>query len=230
MYNKKGMKVNYYVETLASNRLQAVYEKAPPRIKQYLNAEVEFVLSRIFPGDKILELGCGYGRILNVLSDKANISVGIDISLETLLFAVHDTKLSPFLCISAMDAARLGIKNKIFDVVICVQNGISALHVEPKILVAEALRVLSPGGRLLFSSYSENFWDERIKWFRMQAEMGLIGKIDEQRSGNGKIICEDGFTATTFSSEDFINLFSEFNRVPKLTEVDRSSLFCEVRC
>jgi 2-polyprenyl-6-hydroxyphenyl methylase/3-demethylubiquinone-9 3-methyltransferase len=220
--------VSYYVKSLSSNRLQSVYETAPSRIKQYLNAEIEFVLSKIKPGDKILELGCGYGRVLKALADKAGLVVGIDISMDTLLFAVRKTRVSKFLSLSAMDAACLGIKNQSFDAVICVQNGISALHLDPKILVAESFRILSSGGRLLFSSYSENFWEERLNWFRFQADMGLIGKIDENRSRDGKIICEDGFTATTFSSEDFFNLFSEFNKIPKLTEVDRSSLFCEV--
>lgn len=222
--------VSYYVKSLSSNRLQSVYETAPARIKQYLNAEIEFVLSKIKPGDRLLELGCGYGRVLKMLADKAGLVVGVDISLDTLLFAVRRAKVSKNLCFSAMDAAFLGIKNKTFDAVICIQNGISALHIDPKTLVTESFRVLSSGGKLLFSSYSENFWDERLNWFRFQAEMGLIGKIDESRSRDGKIVCEDGFTATTFSSEDFFTLFSEFNKTPELTEVDRSSLFCEVRC
>jgi len=225
---KTKKEISYYVNTLTSNRLQAVYETAPARIRRYLNAEVEFVLSKIKPGDIILELGCGYGRVLKSLADKAGLAVGIDISWDTLLYAVRKTKVSKYIGFSAMDAAFLGIKNKSVDVVICIQNGISALHVDPKILIAESFRVLAPGGRLLFSSYSENFWEERLNWFRLQADMGLIGKIDEKRSRDGKIVCEDGFTATTFSSEDFIFLFSEFNKIPELTEVDRSSLFCEV--
>lgn len=230
MTGKTKNKVSYYVKFLSSNRLQAVYETAPSRIRQYLNAEVEFVLSKIKPGDKILELGCGYGRVLNKLAGKAGLAVGIDISVDTLLFAVRRTRVSKFLYFSSMDAACLGIKNKSFDVVICIQNGISALHVDPKIMVNESFRVLSPGGRLFFSSYSENFWEERLNWFRLQADIGLIGKIDENRSRSGKIVCEDGFTATTYSSEDFFNLFSKFNKIPKMTEVDKSSLFCEVCC
>ena len=228
MTGKTKKKINYYVKSLSSSRLQAVYETAPARIRQYLDAELEFVLSKITPADRILELGCGYGRVLKALADKADLAAGIDISLDTLLFAVRKTGISKLVCFSAMDAALLGIKSNSFDVVICIQNGISAFHIDPKILVAESFRVLAPGGRLLFSSYSENFWEERLNWFRFQAEMGLVGKIDEKCSRDGKIVCEDGFTASTFSSEDFFRLFSEFNKIPKLTEVDRSSLFCEV--
>ena len=33
-------------------------------VKKYLQAEKVFVLKHINPKDKVLELGCGYGRVL----------------------------------------------------------------------------------------------------------------------------------------------------------------------
>jgi hypothetical protein len=47
---------------LSGVRLQRCYKIAPPRVQQYLEAEVAFVLSHLHPGDEVLELGCGYGR------------------------------------------------------------------------------------------------------------------------------------------------------------------------
>ncbi|MFB0514569.1 MAG: hypothetical protein ACETVQ_03225 [Candidatus Bathyarchaeia archaeon] len=41
---------------------------APPRIKRYLNAEIRFVISNLQGKGLILELGCGYGRVMKEVS------------------------------------------------------------------------------------------------------------------------------------------------------------------
>ena len=104
-----------------------------------------------------------------------------------------------------------------------------AFQMEQKILVAEALRVTRSGGSVLLSSYAERFWEDRIGWFRLQAEHGLIGEIDEEATGEGVIVCKDGFRATTVTADDFRAIASDFGLVPIVTEVDGSSLFCELQ-
>src|SRR5437870_319740 len=54
----------YYTERLAAERLRACYDLAPPRTKAYLEAEIEFVLAKTKSSMLALELGCGYGRVL----------------------------------------------------------------------------------------------------------------------------------------------------------------------
>ena len=49
----------YYTDKLAAESLRAGYDLAPSRIKVYLEAEIEFVLSRTTPSMLALELGCG---------------------------------------------------------------------------------------------------------------------------------------------------------------------------
>ena len=127
-----------------------------------------------------------------------------------------------------MDAADLGFCDGSFDLVACVQNGISAFKVDQERLIREALRVTRPGGSVLFSSYSERFWPERLNWFRIQADNGLLGEIDEEATGNGVIVCKDGFRATTVGPEDFFALAEKIAVDPEITEVDESSLFCEI--
>ena len=62
----------------------------------------------------------------------------------------------------------------------------------------------------------------------MQAKDGLLGEIDEKATGNGKIVCKDGFTATTISENEFRELASAMKMESSITEVDESSLFCEI--
>ncbi|MFQ5629752.1 MAG: class I SAM-dependent methyltransferase [bacterium] len=194
-----------------------------------MNAEIDFVLERIKPEDRVLELGCGYGRVLKSILKKAETVVGIDTSRESLAMAKAYLGYAKSCRLVEMDAVDLRFENHEFDLVFCIQNGISVFHVDPHRLFQEAIRVTRPGGRVLFSSYSEKFWQHRLHWFRLQAQEGLVGEIDEQATGNGVIVCKDGFTATTVSVEEFLALAAAFQVEAKIYEIDDSSLFCEMR-
>jgi len=198
-------------------------------VKQYLEAEIDFVLNKIKPTDRVLELGCGYGRVLLLLAEKSGLAVGIDTALDSLRLHGDLCQNVPRCSVLAIDAGRLGFKDGQFDKVVCVQNGISAFKLEQKVLIAEALRVTRPGGSVILSSYTERFWEDRLAWFRLQAENGLIGEIDEENTGEGLIVCKDGFKSTTVTAHDFRALASSFGLVPLVTEVNGSSLFCELR-
>jgi 2-polyprenyl-6-hydroxyphenyl methylase/3-demethylubiquinone-9 3-methyltransferase len=218
-----------YTKELSGERLKICYSIAPPRVKQYLEAEIDFVLNKIKPTDRVLELGCGYGRVLLSLAEKAGIAVGIDTALDSLRLHGDLCQNVPRCSVFAMDVGHLGFKDGQFDKVVCVQNGISAFNLEKNVLIAEALRVSCPGGSVLLSSYAERFWEDRLAWFRLQAEHGLIGEIDEDATKDGQIVCKDGFRSTAATAQDFRSLASEFGLVPLVTEVDGSSLFCELR-
>jgi 2-polyprenyl-6-hydroxyphenyl methylase/3-demethylubiquinone-9 3-methyltransferase len=222
------MMPGYYAEKLAAERLRACYDLAPPRVKAYLEAEVAFVLERVSSSKLVLELGCGYGRVLRPLVTRAGSVVGIDTSLASLLMAQAHLGEAPSCHLAVMDAGSMGFTDHVFDLTICVQNGLSAFHVSQSRLVAEAVRVTCSGGRVLFSSYSSRFWRERLRWFELQAAAGLIGEIDEAATGDGVIVCKDGFRATTVSPERFRSLAEGAGLIPKIFEVDGSSLFCEM--
>ena len=67
-----------------------------------------------------------------------------------------------------------------------------------------------------------------MDWFYLQAGEGLLGEIDEEKTGNGIIVCKNGFKATTFTPEEFQKLTATFNVKTNIVEVDESSLFCEI--
>lgn len=223
------MKKNYYSNKLSAERLKRVYEIAPKRVKQYFEAEVNHVLQKINNQDLVLELGCGYGRILPSLSQKAKSVFGIDTSLSSLLLGKELLGNNSNCFFAQMNAVQLSFPNNIFDVVVCIQNGISAFHVNQKELILESLRVIKPNGFVLFSSYSEKFWNDRLEWFQLQSDAGLLGEIDFEKTRDGIIECKDGFTATTVGIDQFKVLTSDIdNIIVNIEEVDESSLFCEV--
>ncbi len=218
--------MGYYSEKLSGQRLRLCYELAPPRVQRYLEAEIDFVLRYIRPSCRVLELGCGYGRVLRPLVGCAAVVLGIDTSLDSLRLA--RAELGGKCRLAAMDAVALALADAAFDLVICVQNGIAAFSVDKRKLIGEAIRVTRPGGRVLFSTYSEKFWDHRLEWFQIQAAHGLIGELDPEATGAGVIACKDGFRAEAVSPEGFRSLLAGYERPPRITEVDGSSLFCEI--
>lgn len=218
----------YYDSALSAERLKQVYDLAPPRIKQYLDAEIAHVLTRIGPADTVLELGCGYGRVLARLAGNAAVAIGIDTSLQSLTYgrSIHRQLTNcRFVC---ADAARLPFRDLTFDCVVCVQNGMSAFKIDPRELIRESLRVAKTGGKAVFSSYSDKFWPDRLHWFELQSNAGLVGPIDYGRTGNGVIVCTDGFTSRTISPDEFRSLATEIGAKVTIEEVDDSSLFCEL--
>lgn len=218
----------YYSEKLSAERLKRVYEIATPRINRYLESEIAYVVDRISPGDSVIELGCGYGRVLRNLSRAAGSVIGIDSSQSSVEMAKEYLADVSNCNLFTMDAAALGFSDRLFDIVACIQNGISAFKVNPHDLVSECVRVTRPGGRVLLSSYSERFWEDRLQWFELQAKEGLLGEIDYDATGDGVIVCKDGFRATTLSPDDFHSLVADFRLDCTIEEVDESSLFCEI--
>jgi 2-polyprenyl-6-hydroxyphenyl methylase/3-demethylubiquinone-9 3-methyltransferase len=222
------MSSNYYAKRLAGERLRLVYDIAPPRVRRYLEAEIDFVLARMNRGDAVLELGCGYGRVLARLAEKAGRAIGIDTAGESLALG---RRLAPpgsdceFL---AMDALETGFRDGEFDLTACVQNGIAAFGVDRERLLGEALRVTRPGGLALFSTYDERFWPERLAWFEAQSRAGLLGPIDHDRTGGGVIVCADGFRAGMLKPEELRALCARVGVEPEIIEVDGSSVFCVI--
>ena len=218
----------YYSQRLSAERLRLCYELAPPRVQQYLQAEVDYVKERIQDSDRVLELGCGYGRVVKQLARKARFVIGVDTSLASLRLGLEILGNISNYCILNMDAVYLGFSDRVFDKVVCIQNGISAFHVDQKELIRESIRVTKRDGTVLFSSYSNRFWKERLEWFELQSEAGLLGEIDYEKTCNGAIMCKDGFTATTVQPDQFRLLTEGFSVDAQIEEVDGSSLFCQI--
>jgi SAM-dependent methyltransferase len=218
----------YYTEKLVAEQLKKCYDIATPRIRQYLEAEIQHVLSYIKPSDLVIELGCGYGRVLQRIAERTTHLVGIDTANESLEYAIQNRFVNNKSALFLMDAAYLGFQDGRFDVVVCIQNGISAFNVDPQHLVQECIRITKLGGLCLFSSYCEEFWEPRLEWFQLQSEHGLLGEIDWDATHDGTIVCHDGFRATTMSINDFDAISQSIGIQPRIVKVDNSSLFLEL--
>lgn len=218
------MKNNYYAQKLNSTMLFKAYETQIPRVKQYLDAEISFVKDNLTSSERVLELGAGYGRIVKELAGDCKSIVGIDVSEESVELGKEYLKDSQNTKIIAMDVHDLQFEEK-FDVVLCLQNGLSAMKIKSTDLIEKILRMVVSGGKVFFSTYSEKFWEYRIMWFQEQADKRLLGELDYDKTKDGVIICKDGFKATTYTQKDLEEIGDSLGYEYKIHEVDESSVF-----
>ncbi len=214
---------NYYGEKLNSQKLFQVYETQIPRIKQYLQAEIDFAKKNPSKTQSVLELGAGYGRIVRELAPYCGSIVGMDISEESVELGREYLKDYPNASMVTMDVHKM-VFPKPFDIIFCLQNGLSAMRADSTV-INKILETLAQGGTAYFSSYSAKFWDFRLRWFEEQADKGLLGEIDYTRTQHGVIICKDGFRATIHLPEDFQKIGEESGYPYQVQEVDESSVF-----
>lgn len=215
---------NYYAQSLNAMKLLQVYQTKYPRIKRYFDEEINFVRQNLYGNEKVLEIGAGYGRIIKELAPFAASFMGIDISKASVELGRDYIKECPNCNIRVMDVYKLEFDEE-FDVVLCLQNGLSAIKGQPINLIKQCMKVLTSGGKAYFSTYSAKFWNHRLAWFHEQADKGLIGEIDLEKTNDGIIMCKDGFTAITFSEDELKKLGEESGFHYRIEEVDESSLF-----
>ncbi|WZL71714.1 class I SAM-dependent methyltransferase [Clostridiaceae bacterium 35-E11] len=218
------MENNYYAQKLNSQNLFKVYETKIPRVKQYLDAEISFVRDNLMGSERVLELGAGYGRIVKELAGNCKSIVGIDISDESVSLGNEYLKDHPNAKLMAMNVHKLTFEEK-FDVILCLQNGLSAMKVASSDLIEKILGMVAHGGKVYFSTYSEKFWEHRVMWFKEQANKGLLGELDLDKTKDGVIICKDGFKAITHTPQDLKMIGDLSGYEYQIQEVDESSLF-----
>ena len=106
IYSASAKGRSYYAQKLSATRLKQVYDLASEPVRHYLAAEIDHVQARLPVGGRVLELGCGYGRVLKALRPSAGPLVGIDTSYASLDLARGYLAGFPDVMLALMDAYR----------------------------------------------------------------------------------------------------------------------------
>lgn len=136
------------------------------RWARYVQASVRATLARaaVVDGEHVLDVGCGTGVLLGELIQQtpgARLS-GVDLVGEML--AVAQQRLPAEVDLSTAPAEALPFDDATFDVVISS----SVLHYfrQPERALAEARRVLAPGGRLVMTDWCRDYLAMRaLDWY-----------------------------------------------------------------
>jgi 2-polyprenyl-6-hydroxyphenyl methylase/3-demethylubiquinone-9 3-methyltransferase len=128
---------------------------------------VPWIISQIGKNKTVLDIGCGAGILTNALAKEGHKTYGIDLSEKSLQVAqkYDETKSVSY---QTANAYSLPFPDQTFDVV-CAMDVLE--HVEnPAQLIAEASRVLRPGGLFFFHTFNRNLLSylliiKGVDWF-----------------------------------------------------------------
>lgn len=168
--------------------------------RKFLSPEMKNWKKYIKPGQKILDAGCGNGRLLGLVDRSGVEYYGIDLSEELIAIAKKECQKYNNLKANFQVASilNLPLANDIFDVIFCL----SVLHHVPSAsgrwqAVAEMQRVLKPGGLLIMSNWY--FWNKysnkkygvsrqiKLNWLRGLDKGGVLIPWKDQQ---GKILAQ----------------------------------------
>ena len=104
------------------------------------------------PLGDLLDIGCGQGRVLKLLASRAGRAVGVDVDSDARRLARAELLLAelPNCSLRKGDMYALPFGDAEFDTVIL--DDVLATAEQPAQAIAEATRLLRPGGRLFFLS------------------------------------------------------------------------------
>lgn len=126
-----------------------------PRFSTF-RGERQLVDTLVQPGMRVLDLGCGSGRVTNCLLRRGACVVGCDLSRTALQELQENLSAHRGVAISHGDARHLPFRGCSFHVVMFAFAGIDFIYPEADRLEAlrEIERVLVPGGCFIFSSHN----------------------------------------------------------------------------
>jgi ubiquinone/menaquinone biosynthesis C-methylase UbiE len=154
-----------------------------------LQTNLEFLTQTdlLRPEDKILEIGCGIGTIVNELSCKDHDVVGIDISGEAIEYGRN--KYSG-IRLEVQAAETLPYQDESFEVVLSFDLFEHIAEIDKH--VSEVGRVLRPGGYYLFQTpnrYSniiyETLWTKSLQWRQYHPSLHSPGQLRRRMARHG---------------------------------------------
>jgi len=138
------------------NAIAAEYDERIPGSghadDMFTASELEFLMNKVSPTDRILDMGCGTGRFTVPLAVMGAEVTGLDLTPGMLEQTAR--KLDEAHCSATLqqgDMAQLPFPDGSFDVVVSM---LALMHIplaDREAVFLEAARVLKPGGRMLIS-------------------------------------------------------------------------------
>ncbi len=190
-----------------------------------LDADLKFVFEHIDEASRVIDLGCGTGRVAIPLAEAGHHVVGVDLSEPMLRVARGKLDSSNAKWINANIVDMGAFRDATFDVALCLFSTLGMIAgVEARARVAaEACRLLRPGGRfllhvhhlghLLTSSAGRKKWfsDRLRRWTRKTT----VGDFP-MPSANGL----PGWTMHLFTRREIVGLLQAAGfRVERLSTI-----------
>lgn len=129
--------------------------------RQFWWKDLEFIQEYYQPGSKVLDYGCGNGRLLELIKVPFDDYLGVDISAKLLEHA--RSKYPGYKYLHIPNESKLPIEDGAID---CIYSIAVFHHLNPKMAIAaleEIRRVLKPDGTVIITAWHLWQWD-RFKY------------------------------------------------------------------
>ena len=171
----------------------------PPEIQAFLRAELDLLHDVITEGMRVIDVGCGTGRHLLLLSDRLRLGVGVD--YEHSYIAEADRRASGRrLHFITCDAAAIPVVTA-FDFAMCLTNTWGTMSDKTSVLT-EMRRLAPKAGTRLLSVYSTASVPCRREWYRR------LGHAVSQETRE-YLVTDGGFRSEQFSEARLRSLVGE---------------------
>jgi len=161
--------------TFLLNKTKEDYNKISQRFdstRDYLPNDIKDLGQYINQGERVLDIGCGNGRLSQLIS--AENYIGIDISDKLIEIA---KKKYPDKRFVLSEPLKFPFENQSFDIAICL----AVLHHIPSKqsraeFLKEIKRILKPNGKLILTVWDLQSSKKAIKLFLKYTLLKLVGK------------------------------------------------------
>jgi len=173
--------------------------------RQYLWDDLKPLAKYTRDGDKVLDLGCGNGRLYQLFANKSIHYVGLDISEELIKKAQEKF---PGVEFAVGDMCELPFPDDSYNIIYCVAAFHHLANAEERLKsLSEMRRILKSGGKVVMTN-----WNLLGEWGNEQVEKGKYKRWEKDFSvpfvnSEGKVLGERFYHA--FDLDELESLFGE---------------------
>ncbi|MDP3741808.1 MAG: class I SAM-dependent methyltransferase [Candidatus Micrarchaeota archaeon] len=168
-------------------------------IKELFYKENEILLKNINEESVVLDVGCGLGTHLNLISKYCKEIIGIDYSEVVLKRCRKETGHLPNVKTFNMNAKRLEFPDNAFDQVNCMFNTLGNMK-DPMPVMKEITRVTKPSCHIIFSLYNLESIPERLDYYHKTG-------LPDATASNGEVSAFGGkFYSRSYSEEEITKM------------------------
>lgn len=142
--------------------------------RAFMWRDLEFIKDYAKPGSRILDFGCGNGRLAEFLKEKYSEYVGVDVSQKLIDIAkqTYSSEKTEFIKINPK-VIKLPFEDNNFDAIfsIAVFHHLPGKEYREKV-VKELYRILKPGGKIIITVW--DLWQKRFWKYHTEAVKNKI--------------------------------------------------------